>query len=1401
MVCQRHIALRTTFHERQGIPYQRIAKEASAVFVQDDVSGCSLPEVYNLLSAELELPFNLSTDQPIRGLLLRRSPVEHYLLITIHHIVSDYRSICIFMDELEAAYANEVQGQPLNLMPRDAMAYARYVTWQAEMLNGDRGEVLWQYWKSKLRPDLPRTSLPSRTTANVPRRTWSGASERFDLDPEIASQLRSWAASQRMTVFAVLLSAFQILLHRYTGQQEIVVGSPSLGRTGPELQDVLGYFANPLVFVAEFSGVDTFEEIARRTSADAETGLDHQEYPFASIVERLSPTRNELITPLFQVAFAYERARRGAASSFAGFVTGEEGARADFYNLKLNSVKLPARPCQFDLTLTIADLGDSAFVGSFLYNSAIFESHLVAQMAKHFVQVVKRCLQWPNAPVGNWPVLTTTEMEQKLEHRRELKASITPECIHTQFEQHVSRTPANLAVIAGKQTLSYAELNSRANRLSGHLRDLAIRPEKIVAVLLDRSIDLVVALLAIWKAGGAYVPLDPRDPESRLLTLVRDCGAEIVITNLEDFCHLEESGIAVLNMCTLVTPSSGATCSDTNPEFLAYIMYTSGSTGSPKGVMITHANISNLFAAMDQRLSGYSSETFLSSTNITFDISVLELFWPLTRGKCLVLGIPDAQLLKSNRQRSRQLDFSLFYFSSGAQPADEPYRLVCEGAKFGDKAGFRAVWTPERHFHGFGGLFPNPSVLGAALSAQTTRIGIRGGSVVLPLHNPLRIAEEWAVVDNLSGGRVGVAFASGWHADDFVFVPENYSNRKDVTLKGIATVRRLWNGEMIQARSGSGKLIEVGALPRPKQKEIPVWLTTGGATESFAFAGRLGLNVLTHLIGQSVSDLREKIRVYREGRAQCGKDPETGCVTLMIHTFVGPIGMDVYSIVRQPFRSYLASSIELIGTLAKSLGRPFDPTQISESEKNELLDLACDRYFNQNALFGTASSCLETVEHLQDAGVNELACLIDFGIDTDCVLNGLVHLDALRAQYSKASTSSAPDGPAPAMIHRPLIFQSTPSKAKLLISDLSAQPMLQNVDTWLIGGEPLSKELVEEICNKNYARLLNMYGPTETTIWSMASEVKRDSPITLGNALLNTTVDLMDNYMQLAPEGVLAELFIGGLGVARGYLNRPDLTAGAFLPDPFGHTPGGRVYRTGDLVQQGPKGIEFKGRRDYQVKVRGHRIELGEIEQALRACGAVREAIVLVTEKSHGRDLTAYVLKVSGNTMSTGQIRSMLREKLPDYMIPTDFIFIDDLPLTTSGKIDREFLQTLQPIYASQPAAFVAPRSDLEDSLAQIWTTILNRDRVGMHESFFDLGGHSLMLPEVLSRLRDLGFQEVPLAKLFEHPTISSLAGFLSQKGQAILPTSGIDSRAAQQRKALENSRQRISEKKERPTI
>jgi natural product biosynthesis luciferase-like monooxygenase protein/amino acid adenylation domain-containing protein len=352
----------------------------------------------------------------------------------------------------------------------------------------------------------------------------------------------------------------------------------------------------------------------------------------------------------------------------------------------------------------------------------------------------------------------------------------------------------------------------------------------------------------------------------------------------------------------------------------------------------------------------------------------------------------------------KPLEFSLFYFGN-EENEEERYKLLMEGAKFADANGFSAVWTPERHFNRFGGPYPNPSVLGAALATVTKNIQIRAGSVVIPLHPPQRIAEDWAIVDSLSGGRAGFACASGWHVQDFSIAPENYKKRHEIMYRNIEVIRKLWKGERVSFPDGSGGMSELEIFPKPVQKELPLWITSAGNIETFITAGRLGTGLLTLMLSSKPEEIAEKIAAYRKAYKESGHEPGKDKVVLMLHTFVGENLEDVYAKARTPFINYLKSSLDLVKVMAMSVDKETAIEEFDQRDIDEMYNFAYTRYVTSASLVGTKESCMEMLSAASQIGADEIACLIDFGIDTDSVLQSLRHLAELKDAYNATRVS------------------------------------------------------------------------------------------------------------------------------------------------------------------------------------------------------------------------------------------------------------------------------------------------------------------------------------------------------------------------------------------------------------
>lgn len=992
--------------------------------------------------------------------------------------------------------------------------------------------------------------------------------------------------------------------------------------------------------------------------------------------------------------------------------------------------------------------------------------------------------------------LPDDELSQILDDWNDTYTPDVPQaCIHRLIADQVARTPDAPAVIYRDKMLTYAQMDARAAKLAYHLQQNGAQPGDFVGLCLGRSTDMVVAALAVWKAGCAYVPLDPTYPADRLALYVADSGLKIVLTqrSLQAVVPAFEGSVIALDGDTDWARNDAPALDLAGaPDDLAYLIYTSGSTGKPKGVMIEHRNVVNFFAGMDARISVDEGDTWLAVTSLSFDISVLELFWTLARGfKVVIAGDSERTLagpVVTQHSPSAGMDFSLYYWGNDDGSDQGKYRLLLEGAKFADANGFRAVWTPERHFHAFGGPYPNPSVTGAAVAAVTQNLAVRAGSCVAPLHHPARIAEEWAVIDNLTNGGAGLAIASGWQPDDFVLRPENTPpNNKPAMFETIDTLRKLWAGEEVAFPKADGSLHPVITQPRPVSAKLPIWVTTAGNPETWRDAGRTGANVLTHLLGQTVDEVADKIKIYHAALREAGHDPVEFTVTLMLHTYIADSREAAREMARAPMKDYLRSAAGLIKQYAwafPAFKKPqgasnafdLDLSGLSDDEMEGILDFAFERYFTSSGLFGTIEDAKARVAEVEAIGVGEIACLIDYGIATDQVLDGLRPLAQVVATHVPQEVRIEPeqDHSIPALIARHGVthLQCTPSMARMLVIHDETHDALAQIEQMMIGGEALPASLLADLRNATYGHIENMYGPTETTIWSTTQPANDDhATVGLGRPIANTDVYVLGPDFAVLPIGAEGELWIGGAGVARGYWNRDDLTAQAFVANPFGE---GRLYRTGDLVRWQPDGtLAYLGRADGQVKLRGHRIEVGEIEAQLDRLPHVRQSVVMVRDDMPGgAALVGYVL--ADGVFDEAALKSALGDVLTPQTVPARIVSVEAFPLTPNKKIDRKALPSPQepviiapePVAVAQPDPTVLPlrnaapaSSDTLEQVTEIWTALLGTQSITARDNFFDLGGHSLLAVQAHRDIK--GAMDVPslgITDVFQFPTLGALA-------------------------------------------
>ncbi|MBC8446872.1 MAG: amino acid adenylation domain-containing protein, partial [Chloroflexi bacterium] len=1098
-IVRRHEALRTTFAARNGELVQVIAPELIIPLPLVDLSH--LPpdeqeaEVRRQGQAEARRPFDLTQGPLMRVSLLRLGEEEHACLFVMHHIVSDGWSMGVFRQELGTLYKAFRAGAPSPL-PELSIHYPDFALWQRQWLAGDapqtghpacsacavpalqrgrqvhaqagRGETLpgqLSYWRQQL-DDVPVLELPT-DRSRPPVLTFRGTRRGFQLSRDVTEALKALSRQERGTLFMTLLAAFQVLLSRYSGQEDVSVGTVVANRNRPEVEPIIGLFINTLVLRADLSGDPTFRELLQRVRQVVVDAYAHQDVPFEVLLDQLHPRRDPSHTPLFQALFILQN-----------FPT----ETPELPGLALSGLAVDNETAKMELMLTMGDR-EGVLRGGLEFNTDLFDSATIERMIGHFQTLLAAIVADPSQRISALPLLPAAERHKLLVEWNDTAADYPAHpLVHQLFQEQAQRTPDAVAVAGEGQTLTYRQLNQRANQLARTLRRAGVGPETLVGISVERSLDMVVGLLAILKAGGAYLPLDPYYPSERLAFMLQDAQVPVLLTQ----AHLVERLHAPCRVVCLdadwpaiAQESAENLPGDVTAANLAYVIYTSGSTGTPKGVQIQHSSLLNYVHAAADAFELEPEDRVLQFASISFDTAAEEIFPTLWRGARLVLR-NDAMLssVPTFLDTCRQLGITVLDL-----PTVYWHQMVLDVVSQG-------LTLPE-----------------------PLRLLIIGGEKALP--------ERLLAWHQAVGPQVRLL---------------NTYGPTEATI-----VATMWE---LPARLG----------PDAPSREVPI--------------GRPVANVQTYVL-----------------------DPQLN---------PAPIGV---------------------------------PGEL----------------------------------HIGGAGL----------------ARGYLNRPNLTAQKFVQN----PFAPPPA------------AQAGLPV----------RVPARAVAG-----------------------GRTQT-----------------GSAIRNPQSALLSRSAIRNPQSAL---------LYRSAIPNPQsaLLSRSAIPNP----QSALLYRTGDLARYLPDGnVEFLGRIDQQVKVRGFRIELGEIEATLSAHPAVQEAVVVAREDTPGdRRLVAYVVPAQEPAPTASELRRFLLDKLPDYMSPTAFLLLDELPLTRSGKVDRQALPVPDDKRPQMESAYVAPRTPTEEKIAAIWTEVLKVDRVGVYDSFFDLGGHSLLAIQVLTRLHKTFPVEVPLGRLFETLTVAGLA-------------------------------------------
>jgi amino acid adenylation domain-containing protein len=1306
-IVQRHETLRTRFVEVDGRPWQEVLPPAPLDLPFLDLSGlpakrCS-GELARLGSEEARRPFDLRRAPLLRAALLRLAQDEHALFLTLHHIVSDGWSEDILLHELSVLYTAAREGRPSPLRPLP-IQYADFAVWQRAWPEEVIAEQL-AYWTGKL-AGLANLEVPT-DRPRPPVQTFRGGIAELTVPPPLAAALRSLARERHVTHFMLLLAAWQSLFHRITGQTDVAVGSPVANRTRPEVEGLIGFFVNMLPLRAGFDGSPAFAEMLERVRQVALEAYDHADVPFERLVDELRLGRDLSRQPLVQVMFVLQG---GPPQTLR--LPGLEVAPLDPFDSH-------GAVAKFDLTLSLTDLGEAGLHGVIEHNSDLFDRTTVARFGEHLVRLLGAVVAEPGVRASEIDLLTPGERHQLLYEWNDTAAPFPAEILlHQFFEAQADRRSEALAAVWAGETLTYGALEARANRIAALLRARSVRRGTPVGVWMERSLDMLAAVLGILKAGGTYVPLDPAWPAERVESILADAATPVLLTRS---AHLGP----VLDLRWRLPALADVVCLDVD-------------TLVPAPERVDTEGVRAVFDLVSERavdrataggfISSFTGEPFSDAEVDEYRDRVLTLAEPWLQAGSRVLEIGsgsglllweiaprvaaytglDPSPLTQERNRARAAELGLTH-------VELPVGFAHEIESWPDGSYDLVILASTVQF------FPGPLYLERIVESALRLLTPGGALLIADVPDARRQAELRRAIEEHRA-------RSGVRQD-----PRKVLSLDEDLFRDLASLSEVGEVSVLHRTSGfANELSFRYDVVLSKRSESGLDLP-GEATGCAAFG-------------------RPK---ERAGQIEPGRPGSERRKNLWTAWHIDQHAADRPSPIATP--DDLAYVIHTSG----STGQPKGIVVQHRPVANLIA------WINGSFGIGAADRVLFVTSLCFDLSVYDVFGLLAAG--------GCVHVaseeelrDAERLmQILLDEPITLWDSAPAALVRLAPLFPSTPAAAS----------RLRRV---MLSGDWIPVTLPDRVrAAFPLAQVTSLGGATEATVWSNWYPVGAVDPswpsIPYGRPIANARYHVLDAGLFPSPVGIPGDLYIGGDCLCTGYAHQPDLTAESFLPDPFAGTPGARLYRTGDRARTFTDGnLEFLGRVDQQVKIRGFRIELGEIEVALARHPGVREAVVLAREDVPGDPrLVAYIVPRDGATgPDAAELRDLLRRGLPDYMIPSTFVELAALPVTPNGKLDRRALPAPRWDHA-EGEEVVPPATPTEIALAALWREVLSVERVGRFDNFFDLGGHSLLATQLVARLRAAFGTEVALRTIFQSPVLADLAAALDAEPAAASPARG----------------------------
>lgn len=1390
-IINRHEVLRTVILADEGKPYQHIlGKDIWKLSLKD---GLKLEEDFEGLKHYIKQiiinPFDLSKDHMIRANLIVLNPNDHILIITLHHIASDGWSTSILVKELIQLYAANVENRDLQLAPLE-IQYADYAIWQRNYLQGNVLDKKINYWKKK----LDGVSALQMPTDHQRPAVWStrGTSKKFSIDKVLSAQLQALSQQQGATLYMTLLSAFKILLHRHSGQKDICIGSPIAGRQQHNLENLIGFFVNTLALRSEVNSDSSFINLLQNIKITMLEAYENQDAPFEKVVDAVVKERDLSRNPIFQVMFVLRNTPEVPEINLGKVLLTKEGYE--------NTTAL------FDITLFLTETHDG-LQGNMEYATDLFEEKTIVRILDHFKILLDSIVKNPQQKIGELSLLTPDEKKQLLVDFNNTKVDYPKDkSLVNLFEEQVAKTPEAIAIVFEKEQITYNELNKKANQLAHYLISKGVKEEAIIPICIERGIDMIIGIIGILKTGAAYVPIDPDYPQERINYMLNDTSGNIVVSSKQsrlklfdtlDIIELDSDNLKIsdhsfTNIQTTVTSKK-----------LAYVIYTSGSTGKPKGVMIEHRSVVNFLMSMIYDVEFTSESSILSVTTFSFDICYLEFFLPLLCGGKLF--IVSREVAMDGFKLSENISH---YSPTHMQATPTTWQLLLE-----------CEWENKESIN----ILIGGEAVKDTLKDKLTKLGR-----VFNLYGPTETT-IWSAIKKLDINNIVTIGKPIANTSIYILneqqqlcpvkvsgeiyiggdgLSRGYFNRPDLTAeKFIQNPYSTATGEKIYKTGDIGKWLPDGEIEclgrKDNQVKIRGYRIELGEIETAIVKSEL-VNQAAVVIREDNEDSKSLVGYYIP-KWEVVKAKESELYNRQVTSW-----QEIYESEYANTEPGLDEEFDINIWKDSFTGRPIPPEQMQEwltdivdiilTENTEnVLEIGSGTGLIFYQLAGKIKKYIGTdfspssinqiserikkgkrnygITKLKVCAAHEVSLDEDDLVDT-IVLNSII-------QYFPGETYMND------VIHKCISLLK--GQGRIIIGDVRDNRLLglfkgrlglQKMPNssvvqefnWVVDQDLLKEE---ELCfSPDYFFNLKSVYPEITHVeikWKQGSYINEltlyrfNVVIYIGGNLekLNQT---WQNWSDISDKQIIFNQIKEGINtIALKDVPNYRLWQEELLNRTLKEKSADTV---GDIVniinKQETYTIQVKEILDFaQAKGYSSNFLLDEDPFFMNIVLEINSSNKLIEQPYSDKginnltQLTNTPLFNDINLLLQKDIRSYLQKSLPEYMIPSELIALNKMPLTNNDKVDRNFLHERKDRALVNKLNYEAPRTKLELDLINIWQNLLNIPTVGIHDNFFELGGHSLMAMRVISFIRKELNIELSIKALFQYTTINDLSKYI----------------------------------------